>query len=155
VDDWDGFGQIPTVSGTATFRDVLVELRHLVRDEARPKYFPAFFELVHLATLAGIGRAASTDLARLVGERRRTYTPTVRGLLRTRRFCRLSAGYAARSMEPGPSCYVRRRRFSGRSMPTKPVTLKQKTTLSRSPSWRSRNADRGVRSGPECPNLAV
>jgi alkylation response protein AidB-like acyl-CoA dehydrogenase len=74
VDDWDGFGQILTVSGTATFRDALVEPSHLVRDEARPKYFPAFFQMVHLATLVGIGRAASTDVARLVGERRRTYT---------------------------------------------------------------------------------
>ena len=33
VDDWDGFGQILTVSGTATFCDVPVEPRHLVRDE--------------------------------------------------------------------------------------------------------------------------
>jgi alkylation response protein AidB-like acyl-CoA dehydrogenase len=74
VDDWDGFGQILTVSGTATFRDVPVEPRHLVRDEARPKYFPAFFQLVHLATLAGLGRAASRDVAGLVAERRRTYT---------------------------------------------------------------------------------
>jgi alkylation response protein AidB-like acyl-CoA dehydrogenase len=74
VDDWDGFGQILTVSGTATFRDVPVEPGHLVRDEARPKYFPAFFQLVHLATLTGIGRAASVDVARLVAERRRTYT---------------------------------------------------------------------------------
>ncbi|HEY4044066.1 MAG TPA: acyl-CoA dehydrogenase family protein [Rhodopila sp.] len=74
VDDWDGFGQILTVSGTATFRDVPVKPEHLVRDEARPKYYPAFFQLVHLATLAGIGRAASADVARLVAERRRTYT---------------------------------------------------------------------------------
>ena len=32
------------------------------------------FQLVHLATLTGIGRAASADVARLVAERRRTYT---------------------------------------------------------------------------------
>jgi alkylation response protein AidB-like acyl-CoA dehydrogenase len=74
VDDWDGFGQILTVSGTATFRDVTVEPQHLVRDDARPKYFPAFFQLVQLATLVGIGRAASADVERLVAERRRTYT---------------------------------------------------------------------------------
>ena len=74
VDDWDGFGQTLTVSGTATFRDVAVDPAHVVRDESRPKYFPAFFQLVHLATLAGIGRAASNDVARLVAERRRTYT---------------------------------------------------------------------------------
>ena len=45
-----------------------------MRDEQRPKYFPAFFQLVHLATLVGIGRAAAADTARLVAERRRTYS---------------------------------------------------------------------------------
>jgi alkylation response protein AidB-like acyl-CoA dehydrogenase len=34
----------------------------------------AFFQLVHLATLAGIGRAAAEDVARLVAERRRVYS---------------------------------------------------------------------------------
>jgi len=74
VDDWDGFGQILTVSGTATFTDVPVEPGHLVADEGRPKYFPAFFQIVHLATLAGIARAAATDAASLVAARRRTYS---------------------------------------------------------------------------------
>jgi alkylation response protein AidB-like acyl-CoA dehydrogenase len=34
----------------------------------------AFFQLVHLATLAGIGRAAAEDVARLVAERSRVYS---------------------------------------------------------------------------------
>ncbi len=74
VDDWDGFGQTLTVSGSATFTDVPVAPGHLVADEGRPKYFPAFFQIVHLATLAGIARAAATDAAALVAARRRTYS---------------------------------------------------------------------------------
>lgn len=74
VDDWNGFGQVLTVSGTATFTDVAVDPRHIVRDEDRPSYFPAFFQLVHLATLAGIARAATNDVAQLVARRRRTYS---------------------------------------------------------------------------------
>jgi len=74
VDDWDGFGQTLTVSGTATFTDVPVAPGHLVPDEGRPKYFPAFFQIVHLATLAGIARAAATEAASLVAARRRTYS---------------------------------------------------------------------------------
>ena len=74
TDDWDGFGQTQTASGSATFTNVAVEDGHLVIDEGRPKYFPAFFQMVHLATLAGIGRAASADLATLVAQRRRTYS---------------------------------------------------------------------------------
>lgn len=74
VDDWNGFGQTLTASGTATFEDVEVDPRHIVRDEDRPSYFPAFFQLVHLATLAGIARAAVNDVAGLVSRRRRTYS---------------------------------------------------------------------------------
>ena len=40
------------------------------------------FQLVHLATLTGIGRAASADVARLVAERRRTYTHAERSTAR-------------------------------------------------------------------------
>jgi alkylation response protein AidB-like acyl-CoA dehydrogenase len=74
VDDWNGFGQTLTVSGTATFADVAVDPRHIVADEGRPPYFPAFFQLVHLATLAGLARAAASDAAQQVGRRRRTYS---------------------------------------------------------------------------------
>ncbi|MDQ0468812.1 acyl-CoA dehydrogenase family protein [Labrys wisconsinensis] len=74
VDDWDGFGQILTASGTSTFTDVPVEEGDVIADEDRFKYSAAFYQLVHLATLAGIGRAASNDVAKAVAERRRTYT---------------------------------------------------------------------------------
>lgn len=74
VDDWDGFGQTLTASGTTTFRDVAVAPDDVVIDDDRFKYSAAFYQLVHLATLAGIGRAITADVAKAVAERRRTYT---------------------------------------------------------------------------------
>lgn len=74
VDDWSGFGQTLTASGTTRFADVPVEAGDVVVDEDRFKYSPAFYQLVHLATLAGIGRAATKELAAAVATRRRTYT---------------------------------------------------------------------------------
>lgn len=74
IDDWDGFGQTLTASGTTTFRDVAVEPEDVVIDDERFKYSAAFYQLVHLATLAGIGRAITADVAKAVAERRRTYT---------------------------------------------------------------------------------
>ncbi|MDQ0323165.1 alkylation response protein AidB-like acyl-CoA dehydrogenase [Pararhizobium capsulatum DSM 1112] len=74
IDDWDGFGQVLTASGTATFRDVAVLPDQVIVDDERFKYGAAFYQLVHLATLAGIGRAITNDVARAVAERKRTYT---------------------------------------------------------------------------------
>lgn len=73
-DDWDGFGQIGTASGTTVFTDVAIEPAQLVADEGRVKYGQAFFQLVHLATLAGIGRAAAQELAEAVAARTRHYS---------------------------------------------------------------------------------
>ena len=74
VDDWDGFGQALTASGTATFQGVVLDPALIKPDPARFPYAMAFFQLVHLATLAGIGRAAAEDVARLVAERARVYS---------------------------------------------------------------------------------
>ncbi|MFD0933922.1 acyl-CoA dehydrogenase family protein, partial [Methylobacterium trifolii] len=74
VDDWDGFGQALTASGTARFTGVVLGPDLVKPDPARFPYAMAFFQLVHLATLAGIGRAAALDLARLVSERTRIYS---------------------------------------------------------------------------------
>jgi alkylation response protein AidB-like acyl-CoA dehydrogenase len=74
VDDWDGFGQALTASGTATFEGVALDPALIKPDPARFPYAMAFFQLVHLATLAGIGRAAADDVARLVAERTRVYS---------------------------------------------------------------------------------
>ncbi|UTD25627.1 monooxygenase [Bradyrhizobium sp. WD16] len=74
VDDWSSFGQPLTASGTTRFTDVPVEAGDVIVDEDRFKYSPAFYQLVHLATLAGIGRAATKELAAAVATRRRSYT---------------------------------------------------------------------------------
>ena len=74
VDDWDGFGQALTASGTATFEGVALDPALIKPDPARFPYAMAFFQLVHLATLAGIGRAAAEDVARRVAERTRVYS---------------------------------------------------------------------------------
>ena len=74
VDDWDGFGQALTASGTARFDDVVLPAELIKPDPARFPYAMAFFQLVHVATLAGIGRAAAEDVARLVAERTRVYS---------------------------------------------------------------------------------
>ncbi len=74
LDDWDGFGQSLTASGTVVFTDVALTEEHINPARQRFRYGLAFFQLVHLATLAGIGRAAANDVARLVAERRRIYS---------------------------------------------------------------------------------
>ena len=74
LDDWDGFGQTTSASGTAIFRNVLITDELINPVQVRFVYSNGFFQTVHLATLAGIGRAAANDLSRLVGERRRIYT---------------------------------------------------------------------------------
>ncbi|MGU3402414.1 acyl-CoA dehydrogenase family protein [Methylobacterium brachiatum] len=74
VDDWDGFGQALTASGTIRFEDVVLSPDLIKPDPARFPYAMAFFQLVHLATLAGIGRAAAEDVGRLVAERNRVYS---------------------------------------------------------------------------------
>ncbi|NTI78664.1 acyl-CoA dehydrogenase family protein [Rhizobium rhizogenes] len=73
IDDWDGFGQRLSASGTARFNNVVLD-PELIRPTAGVfRYSGAFFQLVHLAELAGIGRAASSELATLVSERQRIY----------------------------------------------------------------------------------
>ncbi|WP_049870294.1 hypothetical protein [Paraburkholderia atlantica] len=73
VDDWDGIGQTLTASGTSTFTEVEVFPEDIVFDEERFQYATGLYQTVHLATLAGIGRALAGDGARAVAARRRTY----------------------------------------------------------------------------------
>ncbi|WP_338805662.1 acyl-CoA dehydrogenase family protein [Pseudomonas chlororaphis] len=73
-DDWDGFGQRTTGSGTAHFVDAEVEAENLIDFATRFKYQTAFYQLVLLATLAGIGRAALRDVAHEVRNRKRIYS---------------------------------------------------------------------------------
>ncbi|MGA7816492.1 MAG: monooxygenase, partial [Caballeronia sp.] len=73
-DDWDGFGQRTTGSGTTTFKDAEVAPRHIVDFSKRFKYQTAFYQIFHLATLAGIARAAELDAASEVRARKRIYS---------------------------------------------------------------------------------
>ncbi|MDI4234103.1 acyl-CoA dehydrogenase family protein [Bradyrhizobium sp. Arg237L] len=74
LDDWDGFGQALTASGTTIFTDAPVEPDHISSVAQRFRYSNPFYQLVHLATLAGIGRAAAGDVSRLVKERTRIFS---------------------------------------------------------------------------------
>ncbi|NWD89427.1 acyl-CoA dehydrogenase family protein, partial [Pseudomonas sp. K5002] len=74
VDDWSGFGQRTTGSGTSRFTDAVVEAENVIDFATRFKYQTAFYQLVLLATLAGIGRAALKDVAHQVRSRKRIYS---------------------------------------------------------------------------------
>lgn len=73
-DDWDGFGQRTTGSGTSVYENAEVEEENIFPFESRFKYQTAFYQLFHLATLAGIARAATRDLAQQVRERKRVFS---------------------------------------------------------------------------------
>ncbi|NVZ20359.1 acyl-CoA dehydrogenase family protein [Pseudomonas costantinii] len=73
-DDWDGFGQRTTGSGTTRFTDAVVEAQNVIDFATRFKYQTAFYQLVLLASLAGIGRAALNDVAHQVRIRKRIYS---------------------------------------------------------------------------------
>lgn len=74
VDDWDGFGQRMTGSGTTTYDNVPVDPANIEPIQAGPppaSTQTAFFQLMHLAALAGIGRAAVADVVAFTRQRRR------------------------------------------------------------------------------------
>ncbi|MBK4998151.1 acyl-CoA dehydrogenase family protein [Pseudomonas sp. S31] len=78
IDDWDGFGQRLTGSGTTRFAGVKVPQQHIVRrfkkDELRGEsYLSAFYQLFHLATLAGIAQAVLRDATDFVKGRTRAF----------------------------------------------------------------------------------
>ncbi len=74
VDDWDGFGQSLTASGTAHFSDVAIDPDWINPNGYRFAYAAPFHQMVHVASLAGIGRALADDLAARVRERDRVYS---------------------------------------------------------------------------------
>ena len=74
-DDWRGFGQRLSASGTTRFENALVDADHVLtypRDRATP--MTAYFQLIHLATLAGIARAIERDAVDFVRKRKRVYS---------------------------------------------------------------------------------
>ncbi|WP_419962950.1 monooxygenase [Pantoea vagans] len=73
-DDWDGFGQRLTGSGTTRFHHARVEQPHVYDFSERFRYQTAFYQHVLLATLAGIGRAVVRDASQGVAQRKRIYS---------------------------------------------------------------------------------
>ncbi|NKX51289.1 monooxygenase, partial [Arthrobacter deserti] len=73
-DDWDGFGQQTTGSGTSTFTDAVVEAENVIDFSTRFKYQTAFYQCVLLAVLAGSTRAAGREIAGEVSRRTRIFS---------------------------------------------------------------------------------
>jgi alkylation response protein AidB-like acyl-CoA dehydrogenase len=78
IDDWDGFGQRLTGSGTTRFDNVLVHQdqildRYKVSEPRRDTLITAFYQTIHLATLAGIARAVQRDAVEFTQGRTRTF----------------------------------------------------------------------------------
>ncbi len=82
LDDWDGFGQPLTGTGTALFAQVPVEAGDILQRKVTSTLEPAFFQLCLLAVLVGIGRAALRDTRNLVRTRTRTFNTGSGGLFR-------------------------------------------------------------------------
>jgi len=75
LDDWRGFGQRLSASGTTRFRSVRVDPANVLPSpRTGPTPMTAFFQLVHLATLAGIARAIERDAIAFVQGRKRVYS---------------------------------------------------------------------------------
>jgi alkylation response protein AidB-like acyl-CoA dehydrogenase len=77
IDDWDGFGQPLTGSGTTIFDDVEVAPEDVAGDGDpgidRHRYIGSIYQLSLLAVIAGIARRAVDDTADFVRPRRRTF----------------------------------------------------------------------------------
>ncbi|MGY3585679.1 alkylation response protein AidB-like acyl-CoA dehydrogenase [Bradyrhizobium sp. USDA 4341] len=105
-DDWDGFGQKLTASGTAEFKNVTVTPDRIIGPgygtEGRV-FGTAHVQLILLATLAGIAQRAATDTAAWIKARNRTFTHAVADLPRNDPLVQqvigrlLSAAFSARA----------------------------------------------------------
>ncbi|WP_345494240.1 acyl-CoA dehydrogenase family protein [Nocardia callitridis] len=76
-DDWDGFGQRLTASGTTEFVDVPVAADRVLGPGyggAGATYATSYLQLVQLAVLAGIARRAERDTRAWVAARTRVYS---------------------------------------------------------------------------------
>lgn len=77
-DDWDGFGQRMTGSGTTIFEEVEISPEHITRrstgkDSYAQSYQKAFLQLILLASLAGVGRAVKRDGIAFVQRKTRAF----------------------------------------------------------------------------------
>jgi len=74
LDDWNGFGQKTTGSGTLTIQNVEITREFIFPFEQRFKYQTAFYQVVHLATLTGIAQSAVEKFTEEVRSRTRIYS---------------------------------------------------------------------------------
>lgn len=72
-DDWDGFGQRLTGSGTTVFTDAEVDPANVSAFADRFPYQTALYQHILLVSLAGIAKAVVTDVAANVRERKRVF----------------------------------------------------------------------------------
>ncbi|WP_019202978.1 acyl-CoA dehydrogenase family protein [Tsukamurella sp. 1534] len=85
VDDWNGFGQRLTASGTTVFTDVRISADRLLGPGygvPGPTYSTSFLQLVQLAGLAGIAQRATDDTVEWVRARTRTFSHAAADLQR-------------------------------------------------------------------------
>ena len=73
IDDWNGFGQRLTASGTCIFENVRLDDEPRATDQ-RFAYGQSFFQIYHLSTLAGIARRAALSGAEELSNRSRTFS---------------------------------------------------------------------------------
>ncbi|MBY4574440.1 acyl-CoA dehydrogenase [Gordonia paraffinivorans] len=84
-DDWDGFGQRLTASGTTEFNGVQVTEDRILGPgygTAGRTYATSYLQLVQLSVLAGIAQRATDDVSEWVRERKRTFTHSAADLPR-------------------------------------------------------------------------
>lgn len=74
IDDWNGFGQVLTASGTTVFSNVEVNPADVLPDNDRFKYSAGFYQLIQLAIITGLTRAATYDVSKAVEKRSRNYS---------------------------------------------------------------------------------
>lgn len=74
LDDWDGFGQKTTGSGSLKINQVGIDRDHVYAFDQRFKYQTAFYQVVHLATLTGIAHSAVETFSTEVRNRTRIYS---------------------------------------------------------------------------------
>jgi alkylation response protein AidB-like acyl-CoA dehydrogenase len=78
IDDWDGFGQRLTGSGTTRFKHVPVSRENVYRryDASAPRrnsVLTSYYQALHVANLAGISRAALRDAIAFAQAKTRTF----------------------------------------------------------------------------------
>lgn len=73
LDDWDGFGQPLTGTGTTVFRDVRIDPADAVPRSEGYHHDSAYFQVVLLAVIVGIGRGAIAEITEIVRGRTRTF----------------------------------------------------------------------------------